>query len=85
MKPLAFLLTMTALTSLGTQAFADDSGSQATPTKHQTLQECIEKQKTADVNMSKSEMNRICKDELKREKQSGVTPPPPTDTPRDPA
>jgi hypothetical protein len=66
------------------QALADDSVSRATPTKHQSMQECIEKQKTADVTMSKSQMTRICKDELKRQKELGESTPPPSDTPRNP-
>jgi hypothetical protein len=64
-------------------ALADDSMDRATPTKHQTFKECIAKQKTADVNMSKSQMTRLCKDEMKREK-AGDTPPPPSDAPRTP-
>lgn len=62
---------------LAGHAFADDAVSRATPTKHQTLKECIEKQKTADVTMSKSQMTRICKDEMKRQKALGESPPPP--------
>jgi hypothetical protein len=69
--------------ALASQAFADDTVNRATPTKHQSLKECIEKQKTADVTMSKSEMTRICKDELKREKEFGESPAPPSDPPRD--
>lgn len=74
---LAFL---TAAALLGTQAFADDS-IRATPNKRQSMQECIEKQKTADVTMSKSQMTRICKDELRRQKELGESTPPPTDSP----
>ena len=65
-------------------SFGDDSVSRATPTKHQSLKACIEKQKTADVTMSKSEMTRICKDELKRQKELGVSTPPPSDTSKNP-
>jgi len=64
-------------------ALADDSMSQVTPTKSQALKECIEKQKTADVAQSKAEMKRICKDQLKQQKQTGTMPEtPPTDTPK---
>ena len=76
--PFAFL---TAGALLGTQAFADDS-IRATPNKHQLMQQCIENQKTADVTMSKSQMTRICKDELRRQKELGESAPPPSDTPR---
>jgi hypothetical protein len=67
---------------LGAQAFADDT-SRATPTQHQSMKECIEKQKTADVTMSKSQMTRMCQEELKRQKEFGESTPPPTDTPHD--
>jgi hypothetical protein len=80
-KLLPSLLVAAALAA-GT-SLADDSTDRATPTKHQTLKECIAKQKTADVNMSKAEMTRLCKDEMKREK-AGDTPLPPADTPRTP-
>jgi hypothetical protein len=63
-------------------SLADDTPGRATPTKHQSLKACIEKQKTADVTMSKSEMTRICKDELKRQKELGESTPPPSDTQR---
>jgi hypothetical protein len=68
----------------GGWSLADDSVSRATPTRHQSMKECIEKQKTADVTMSKSEMTRICKDELKRQKDFAETTPPPRDTPSKP-
>jgi pentapeptide MXKDX repeat protein len=67
----------------GAQAFADDSMSRATPTDHQMMKDCIEKQKATDVNMSKAEMTRICKDQLKQQKKTGAPlDSPPTDTPR---
>ncbi len=69
------------IAALSAPAFANDTVSRATPTKHQALKECIEKQKTADVTMSKSEMTRICKDEMKRQKVLGESQPPPSDTP----
>ena len=65
-------------------ALADDSMSRVTPTDHQTMKECIEKQKTADVTMSKAQMKRICKDELKRLKTPSEQPPPSSDAPRNP-
>jgi pentapeptide MXKDX repeat protein len=63
---------------LSGSALADDSMKRATPSKHQMMKACIEKQKTADVNMSKSEMQRICKDEVQRQ-TAGDTAPPPSD------
>jgi hypothetical protein len=76
-------LTIAALLA-GGSSFADETVSRATPTKHQSLQACIEKQKTADVTMSKSEMTRICKDELKRQKEFGESAPPPRDASKNP-
>jgi hypothetical protein len=65
---------------------ADDSMARATPTKKQMMKDCIRKHETADVNLSKSELNRICKDELKQEKVTGSPPPPaaPNDGPQQP-
>ncbi|HEY0746049.1 MAG TPA: hypothetical protein VGD63_05070 [Steroidobacteraceae bacterium] len=60
----------------------EDAPSRATPTAHESMKDCIEKQKTADVTMSKSQMTRICKDELKRQRQFGETTPPPMDAPK---
>jgi hypothetical protein len=80
-KLLPSLLVAAALIA-GT-ALADDSMDRATPTKHQSFKECIAKQKTADVNMSKAQMTRLCKDEMKREK-AGDAPLPPSDAPHTP-
>jgi hypothetical protein len=75
-------LVISGLCVCASHAFADDTMSRATPTGHQMMQECIERQKTADVNMSQAEMKRICKDQLKQQKQTGVpAEPAPTDTP----
>jgi hypothetical protein len=65
---------------------ADDSMSRATPTKKQMMKDCIRKHETADVNLSKPELNRICKDELKQDKLTGSPPPPaaPNDGPQQP-
>jgi hypothetical protein len=76
-------LALVGLSFCGAHAFADDSMSRATPTSHQMMQDCIERQKSADVNMSLAAMKRICKDQLKQQKQTGVpADPAPTDTPR---
>jgi hypothetical protein len=82
MTPLPFSLAcLAAAALLGTQAFAGDSVSRAVPNKHQSMQACIEKQKTADVTISRSQMTRICKNELGRQKKLGESTPPPSDTP----
>jgi len=76
-------LALAGLSLCTAHAYADDSMSRATPTTHQMMKDCIERQKTADVNMSQAAMKRICKDQLKQQKQSGVpAEPAPTDTPR---
>lgn len=82
-RPAHSVFAIAALLAAGS-SLADDTVSRATPTKHQSLKACIEKQKTADVTMSKSEMTRICKDQLKREKDLGESPPPPSDPPHSP-
>jgi hypothetical protein len=75
-------LVLVGLSICGANALADDSMSRATPTNHQMMKDCIERQKTADVNMSQAQMKRICKDQLKQQKQTGVPPEPaPTDAP----
>ena len=82
MNRIVTALTLTGFAVCSVQALADDTVSRATPTNHQMLKECIEKQKTADVTMSEAQMKRICKDRLKQQKQSGIpTEPAPTDTP----
>jgi hypothetical protein len=71
------------LLACGTQAIADDSTSPGTPTSRQMMKECIDKQKTSDVSMSKAAMKRMCKDQLKQQKQSGTpVEAPPVDAPR---
>jgi hypothetical protein len=65
---------------------ADDAMTQSTPTKQQLMKDCIRKHQTDDVNLSKSQLNRLCKDELKQQKATGTPPPPapPTDGPQTP-
>ena len=60
----------------------EDAAGRATPTKHESMKDCIEKQKSSNVTMSKSQMTRICKDELQRQRRYGETTPPPADSPR---
>jgi uncharacterized protein (UPF0216 family) len=77
------MLTAALATALLTgTAFADDSMSRVTPSKRQMMKECLEKQKTADVTMSKSQMHQICKDEVKRLMTPAEEPPPASDAPR---
>jgi hypothetical protein len=85
------LALMFPLMLSGTLVFADDTMSRATPTDQQLIKTCIEKQKadekqkTDNVTMSKAEMKRYCKDQLKRQKATGSLPEaPPTDLQRPP-
>jgi hypothetical protein len=79
---ITFGLILASGVLLATQSFADDTMTRASMTSHQAMKDCIEQQKTADVNMSKAEMKRICKDKLKQQKATGDMPEqPPTDTP----
>jgi hypothetical protein len=75
-------MTFVALTLCSVHALADDSMNHVTMTKSQSMKDCIERQKTADVSMSKAEMKRICKNQLKQQKQTGApAEPQATDTP----
>ncbi len=68
---------------VGSNAFAGDTVGRATMTKRQMMNECIERQKTADVTMSKAAMIRMCKDQLKQQKKTGALPEsPPKDVPQ---
>jgi hypothetical protein len=83
-KHLIHSMSVVALTLCGVHALADDSMNHVTMTKSQSMKDCIERQKAADVSMSKAEMKRICKDQLKQQKQTGaLADPPATDTPHD--
>jgi hypothetical protein len=73
MKHIINSMTLVALTLCGAHAFADDSMSHVTMTKSQSMKDCIERQKATDVTMSKAEMKRICKDQLKQQKQTGAS------------
>jgi hypothetical protein len=85
MHRLTSSLVLVGLAVCGTQAFADESVSRATPTNHQMMKDCIERQKAAGVTMSKADMKQFCKDQLKHQKQTGApAEPPPTDTPHNP-
>ena len=65
---------------------ADDTMTQSAPSKDQLMKDCVRKHQTDDVNLSKAQLNRLCKDELKQQKVTGTPPPPapPTDGPQTP-
>jgi hypothetical protein len=77
MKHIINSMTFVALTLCGAHALADDSMSHVTMTKSQSMKDCIERQKATDVTMSKAEMKRICKDQLKQQKETGASADPP--------
>jgi hypothetical protein len=81
------LIALAPLALVASLALADDSMDRVTPTEHQLLKECMERQKTnTNVTVSKAEAKRYCKDELKRQKATGATPErAPADTPHTPA
>ena len=77
------LIALLTLAVAGHAALADDTMTRSSMTKHQAMKECIEQQKTANVNMSQGEMKRICKDRLKQQKATGDMPEKPAaDAPR---
>lgn len=61
-------------------AHADTTTTQSAPTDQQLMKDCIRKHETSDVSQSKSQLTRICKDEIKQRKITGTPPPPPPPT-----
>jgi len=77
-----YSITFVGLCLAAAHALADDSTYGAIMTKRQMISECIQKQKAADVTLSKADIFRICKAQLKQQKSTGSFPePPPGDTP----
>ncbi len=66
---------------LGAGVAPADDFTAAVMTKRQMISECMEKQKTADVTLSKADMLKICKAQLKRQKTTGSFPEPPAGEP----
>jgi hypothetical protein len=66
-------------------AWADDSMGRVTLTDHQLMKQCMERQKTtSNVTVSKADAKRYCRDELKRQKETGAfSERQPVDTPHD--
>jgi hypothetical protein len=76
-------LTFLGFCFAAAQVPADDSLNAAIMTKRQMISECIQRQKSADVTLSKVDIFRICKAQLKQEKANGSFPEPPAqDSPR---
>ena len=87
MNRLTGLFALAPIALCSSLAWADDSMGRVTHTDSQLLKQCMERQKAdANVTVSKADAKRYCKDELKRQKQTGASPerqpvdPPPADT-----
>jgi pentapeptide MXKDX repeat protein len=81
MNPLIHTVALAGLLVAG-HALADDSMSRASMTDQQAMKDCMERQKVGAVNMSKAQMKRLCRDQLKDQKKTGDMPEQPAaDTP----
>ena len=81
MNPLIHTVALAGLLVAG-HALADDSMSRASMTEQQAMKDCMERQKAGAVNMSKAQMKRLCRDQLKDQKKTGDMPEQPAaDTP----
>ena len=81
MNPLIHTVAMAGLLVAG-HALADDSMSRASMTDQQAMKDCMERHKVGAVNMSKAQMKRLCRDQLKDQKKTGDMPEQPAaDTP----
>jgi hypothetical protein len=77
-QPIALL----GLLLMGANSLADDSWNRSIMTKRQMISDCLQKQKASDVTLSKLDIFRICRDQLRQQKTSGAFPEaPPRDTP----
>jgi hypothetical protein len=79
------LLALAPIALCASVAWSDDGMDRVTPTDGQLLKQCMEQQKTSsNVTVSKAEAKRFCKDQLKRQKQTGASSErQPVDTPHD--
>jgi hypothetical protein len=80
-RPLYSLVLTAGLICGAAQAHADDLSSQATPTKHQLMKDCMAKQKASDGGMPKEQMKKSCKDLTKTESQNAKADKQGTDQP----
>lgn len=69
-----YSLVLAASLACAAQVHSDDMSSQATPrqtpTKHQSMKDCMAKQKASDSGMPKEQMKRNCKDLTKTENEN---------------
>ena len=87
MHRLTGLIALAPIALFASIVVADDSMGRVTPTDSQLLKQCMERQKTdTNVSVSKADAKRFCKDELKRQKETGSSSErQPVDPPRAPA
>ncbi len=78
------LLTLVPIALCASVAWSDDGMDRVTPTDQQLLKQCMEQQKTSsNVTVSKAQAKQYCKDQLKRQKETGASPErQPVDPPR---
>jgi hypothetical protein len=82
MNPAIQPIALLGLLFMGANSLADDSWNRSIMTKRQMISDCLQKQKASDVTLSKLDMFRICRDQLRQQKTSGAFPEaPPRDTP----
>ncbi len=82
MNPSIQSIAFLGLFLIGSYSLADNSLNRSIMTKRQMISDCIQKQKASDVTMSKLDIFRVCKDQLKQQKTSGAFPEaPPTEAP----
>lgn len=81
MRLLPTLIGIGALSCGAVSLAAEEPMDRTTPNKSETFKDCIRKHQALDVNLAKSELNRICKEEIKQNKTVADAPPP-QDTPK---
>jgi pentapeptide MXKDX repeat protein len=86
MKYAIRIVLMVSALSCATQAFAQDTSSKDSSTKpsmsekHQMMKDCMDRQKASNPSMSKSDMRKACKDEMKAQQDSSMQKMPKHDT-----
>ncbi len=82
MTPTIQSIALVGLLLMGANSLADDSWNRSIMTKRQMISDCLQKQKASDVTLSKLDIFRICRDQLRQQKTSGAFPEaPPRDSP----
>ena len=74
MTPTIQSIALVGLLLMGANSLADDSWNRSIMTKRQMISDCLQKQKASDVTLSKLDIFRICRDQLRQQKTSGAFP-----------